>query len=277
MTVSAVLYGLVLAGGRSARMQRDKAALSYRQSTQLEAAMALLTPHVTQAFVSARPDQADEPLRARFPRILDRHSDIGPLAGILAAQAEHPDAAWLVLACDLPYLDRATLEHLIQARQPGRPATAYRSSSDGMPEPLCAIYEPASGPLLLAHLASGKTCPRKFLIRAEAALLDLPNPSVLANINTPDEYAATVRELTAPKQITVNYYAILREQAGRAEESMTTAARTPRELYDELRVRHPFSLAPETLRVAVNLEFGDWSQPLAEGDCVVFIPPVAGG
>ena len=61
------------------------------------------------------------------------------------------------------------------------------------------------------------------------------------------------------------------------DEALVTGARTPRELYDELKARHPFSLAPEMLRVAVNTEFGDWSQQLADGDAVVFIPPVAGG
>ena len=45
----------------------------------------------------------------------------------------------------------------------------------------------------------------------------------------------------------------------------------------ELQQRHPFSLQPEMLRVAINEEFGDWAQPLAAGDSVVFIPPVAGG
>ena len=44
-----------------------------------------------------------------------------------------------------------------------------------------------------------------------------------------------------------------------------------------LKSRYPFSLAPEMLRVAVNAEFGEWSQRLADGDSVVFIPPVAGG
>ena len=78
-------------------------------------------------------------------------------------------------------------------------------------------------------------------------------------------------------QIKVQYYALLREQAGRSEEALTTSARTPRELYEELRTRYPFSLPSESLRVAVNQEFGDWAQPLAEGDAVVFIPPVAGG
>ena len=77
--------------------------------------------------------------------------------------------------------------------------------------------------------------------------------------------------------IKVQYYALLREQAGRSEEAVSTSARTPRDLYEELRRRHPFTLAPELLRVAVNAEFGEWSQLLADGDAVVFIPPVAGG
>jgi molybdopterin converting factor small subunit len=77
--------------------------------------------------------------------------------------------------------------------------------------------------------------------------------------------------------IKVQYYAILREQAGRSDETLVTGARTPRDLYDELKSRYRFSLAPEMLRVAVNAEFGDWTQPLADGDSVVFIPPVAGG
>jgi molybdenum cofactor guanylyltransferase len=79
------------------------------------------------------------------------------------------------------------------------------------------------------------------------------------------------------RHITVQYYALLREQAGRREEVLATAARTPRELYAELARRYPFSLAPQALRVAINSEFRDWATPLADGDAVVFIPPVAGG
>ena len=75
----------------------------------------------------------------------------------------------------------------------------------------------------------------------------------------------------------MQYYALLREQAGRSDETLTTAARNPRELYDELRARYPFTLPADMLRVAVNAEFGEWSQTLRAGDAVVFIPPVAGG
>ena len=77
--------------------------------------------------------------------------------------------------------------------------------------------------------------------------------------------------------IQVQYFAILREQARRAEESLETGAGTAAELYEELKARHGFRLAREQLRVAVNGAFAPWDHVLIPGDRVVFIPPVAGG
>ena len=79
------------------------------------------------------------------------------------------------------------------------------------------------------------------------------------------------------KTIHVQYFAVLRERAGRSRETVATAAATAADLYDELAARHPFGLPRSMLRVAVNDEFADWSRPLGAGDRVVFIPPVAGG
>jgi molybdopterin converting factor small subunit len=79
------------------------------------------------------------------------------------------------------------------------------------------------------------------------------------------------------KDIRVQYYALLREQAGRSDETLTTDARDARELFAELNRRYKFTLPAEMLRVAINAEFGEWDQPLKAGDAVVFIPPVAGG
>ncbi len=77
--------------------------------------------------------------------------------------------------------------------------------------------------------------------------------------------------------VQVQYYAVLREQAGRSEERVETAAATPAALYEELRARHGLKLARAQLRVAVDGEFADWDAALADGARVVFIPPVAGG
>jgi molybdopterin converting factor subunit 1 len=78
-------------------------------------------------------------------------------------------------------------------------------------------------------------------------------------------------------RINIRYYAILREQAGKSEESLTTQAATAASLFDELKARYPFTLESKQLKVAINTEFRDWHSPLRDGDNVVFIPPVAGG
>jgi molybdopterin converting factor subunit 1 len=78
-------------------------------------------------------------------------------------------------------------------------------------------------------------------------------------------------------RVAVEYYAQLREQAGLGREQVDTPAADPAGLYAQLRDRHGFTLAQGQLKVAVNAAFADWDRALAEGDVVVFIPPVAGG
>jgi molybdopterin converting factor small subunit len=75
----------------------------------------------------------------------------------------------------------------------------------------------------------------------------------------------------------LHYYALLREQAGRQSETLVTTAATPAALYAELAARYCFRLPASQLKVAVNAAFSDWERILADGDEVVFIPPVAGG
>jgi molybdopterin-guanine dinucleotide biosynthesis protein A len=271
------LYGLVLAGGRSTRMQRDKAVLEYGGVPQLARVMELLAPLVARAFVSVRPDQLQDPQRAVYPRITDLKPDLGPIAGIHAALTAHPEAAWLVLACDLPFLRAPTLEYLIARRDARALATAFRSSTDGEPEPLCAIYEPAALAALERWIAADQRCPRSFLAQHPTLLLELPQAHALDNINTPADYAAATGATRAPRHLRIRYFALLREQAGRSSEELDTPADTPQELYEELKLRHGLKVDAQFLRVAINDEFADWRAPLADGDTVVFLPPVAGG
>jgi molybdopterin-guanine dinucleotide biosynthesis protein A len=193
--MSVPIYGLILAGGASKRMQRDKAALKYQGKTQLERAFELARRHVGEVFVSLRADQTSDPTRAQRPMIVDLDAGEGPIVGIRSALAAHPNVAWLVLACDLPFLSDSAIEGLLRHRNLSALATAYKSAHDGLPEPLCAIWEPAAAPLLAAYQAAGGQCPRKFLIRHAAQLIDPPDPRALDNINTPEEYSQAVAAL----------------------------------------------------------------------------------
>ena len=187
-------YGLVLAGGKSRRMGRDKALLVRDGESQLAYMASLLDTVVSRVFVSARSDQTQDAERSRFNLIVDRYEDMGPIAGILSAMQEHPQADWLVVACDLPNIDASTLGFLLKNVSDNQPFTAFRSSHDGLPEPLCAVYKSGSDELLRNFVEDGMVCPRKVLIRSDTHLLDQPNASSLDNVNTPDDLEQSLLE-----------------------------------------------------------------------------------
>lgn len=191
------LHGLVAAGGFSRRMGRDKALISYHGIPQAVWTHRLLSGCCAETFLSCRPGQ-DLGEGENLPRIHDRTPDAGPLEGLLAAHAIQPHAAWLFVACDLPKLTPETLAHLIARRDPDAIVTAFRSAHDGLPEPLCAIYEPSAFPILADAAANHFRCPRKILIQNEhrVRLIDLPDPAALDNINHPHE--AEVFLITRP-------------------------------------------------------------------------------
>jgi molybdopterin-guanine dinucleotide biosynthesis protein A len=191
-----VLRGLVLAGGRSERMQTDKGALRYHGIAQREYTAALLGEFCPDVRVSCRPEQLAE-LPAGLVPLPDTFLGLGPVGGLLSAFQADPNAAWLVLACDLPFLSADTLRYLVEQRQPGRAATAFRSPWDEFPEPLVTIWEPRSYGQLLRFLGLGYSCPRKTLINSDIALLDAPEPAELRNVNTPDERESARQELAS--------------------------------------------------------------------------------
>lgn len=78
-------------------------------------------------------------------------------------------------------------------------------------------------------------------------------------------------------QLRILYFAALREQAGCAEESVSTTAGTPSELYTEQAARHGFTLPLKNVRAAVNGTYAPTDKPVMDGDTIAFIPPVAGG
>ena len=181
------LFGLVLAGGESRRMGRDKALLDHDGQSQLAFVVDLLGAVVDKVFVSTRSDQAADEERGRYEQIVDRFENLGPVAGIMSALEEHPNVDWLVVACDLPNIDEQTIRYLLDRRSDTQPFTAFTSSHDGLPEPLCAVYRKGCKDIVQTFVDDGMICPRKILIRSDTCLLEQPNSAALDNVNTPDD------------------------------------------------------------------------------------------
>jgi molybdopterin-guanine dinucleotide biosynthesis protein A len=131
-----------------------------------------------------------------LPFITDSFADLGPVGGILSAFRHNPNAAWLVVACDLPYLTDKSLQHLIENRDISRTATAFASEeNNNWPEPLITIWEPRSYSWLLQMMAQGYSCPRKALINADVAILQAQDVTELRNVNEYNDYITTYNNL----------------------------------------------------------------------------------
>lgn len=181
------LNGLILSGGRSRRMGTDKALLHYDGRLQLERCQELLQSVCQKVYVSTRAGQFDNSVVPNLERLYDRFVDFGPLGGILTAMQTHTKSAWLVVACDLPFLDQAILQELISKRNPFAMASVF-SHENGFLEPLCGIYEPKARKRLFAHMANENYCPQKIFKQLRVQEIELKNSQALTNVNLAQEY-----------------------------------------------------------------------------------------
>lgn len=189
------LYGLILTGGKSTRMGNDKGLIAYHGKPQREHLYGLARSFCDKVYYSAREDQLDS-----FPEnahvIIDKNDYRGPFNGILSAHKKHAEVAWLVLACDLPLLDKVGLSELVGQRNPEQYATAFSKRDSGLPEPLIAIWEPRALQGAMTYLETAESsCPRKFLINSDIRLVVPSSEEQLYNANSMEEYQLAKKKL----------------------------------------------------------------------------------
>lgn len=188
------LNGLVLIGGKSSRMNRDKSNLTYHEKSQKDHVSELLKTHCKAVFLSCNSDQ-DSNFDSNQLTITDKLTGMGPMGGLISAFMKNPDVAWLSVACDLPFLSHKTLDFLISNRNPSKLATCFLDSESKFPEPLVTIWEPRAYPVLFRYLSQGFSCPRKVLINSDVALLQAPVKEEFQNVNDPAAYEAVLKVL----------------------------------------------------------------------------------
>jgi molybdopterin-guanine dinucleotide biosynthesis protein A len=182
------LKGLVLAGGKSERMGRDKTQLEYYHKPHWLYMFEMLSQEGLETYVSCRSEQKD-----KFPSVqvlVDKIDGIGPTGAILTAFMSDPNSAWLVVASDMPNIQKSDLHKLLSERNSGSIATTFVHKESGFSEPLFAIYEPSAYLKLYQELALGRTCPRKFLGKYEIHRIPIENEESFQNVNTQDDFKA---------------------------------------------------------------------------------------
>jgi molybdenum cofactor guanylyltransferase len=178
------LYGLVLAGGKSTRMGKDKSLISYHGEPQREFLFKLLSAFCSKVYTSCR-TELDVP--SHLNPLTDRYHVGGPLNGILSAFSFASDKAWIAIAVDMPNVDYDAIKLLVANRDREKVATCFFNPQDNLPEPLITLWEPSAFPLILEFIEDGDSSPRSFLARSPVHQINADTGRLFLNINYPDQ------------------------------------------------------------------------------------------
>ncbi len=271
------MKALILTGGKSSRMGSDKASLKIGGVTQLDRILSIVHPLTKDIFLSVAHDDREP---RDHPTLPDLEESPGPLGGLQAAFAQDPHSKWLVIACDLPLIQQSDLESLIAHHDDSKDATCFLNPLDQHPEPLCALYSPSTSPKLDSLIEKNQRCARRFLSSLDRIDLTPSDSRALLNLNRPEhlvELELLHQHGAIEKEVTVEYFAKLSQEAATNSEVLRTSAATLAGLWEELRLKHHFSLDLPHVKPAINNEFADWTTPLSNQQTIAFMPPFAGG
>ena len=182
--------GLVLIGGKSTRMGADKSTLDYHGVPQRKFVQEIIENHTIETYFSVQDFSENE------SEISDVFLNLGPFGGICSAFQKDPNAAWLAVAIDLPFINEEVIQLLLEKRNPSKVATAIKGKGNAFVEPLITIYEPKAYPILLQYLAQGYSCPRKMLINSDVEIVEI-DASLILNVNTPEAFEAAKKEINS--------------------------------------------------------------------------------
>ena len=181
----APLRGLVLTGGASSRMGRDKATIAYHGAPQWQFLADSLRACDAEPYWSCTTSQADDWMLGDHA-IHDIVPGHGPASGLHAAFSRDNHVAWLVVGCDYPWIDAQDLQRLVDARADNIEAIGYLNPDTQEIEPMIALWEPAAQQRFLQAFDRGGDSARHILRSCSLRLLDPRTRTALMNRNAGD-------------------------------------------------------------------------------------------
>ena len=186
------LYGAVFVGGQSKRMGKPKFSLSYNGISETERLIKVLQKFCEKVVLSSRADLDMGSLSnlTNAERVNDDHTGLGPVGGLATLMGRFPTKAWLVTACDMPFLDSKNIENIVEARDPLRYGTCYIQKGGLGVEPMCAIYEPKFILPLYEAMSRRELSPTRLISELPFKQVKIAEPDRhnFMNVNTPEEY-----------------------------------------------------------------------------------------
>jgi molybdenum cofactor guanylyltransferase len=195
---------LILAGGSSSRMGRDKAWLDLDGMPLVERVARRLLPIAGEVIFSANDAGPFREVIAGLPVpaavVADVYVAAGPLAGLHAGLAAARYEAVVAVATDMPFVDHRVIERMMALCGEADavvPRILVEGSGEPQPEPLHAIYRRSCLPAIEAALSKGRRRMTSFLGDVSACYVDEealrivdPGLASFRNVNTPEEWNA---------------------------------------------------------------------------------------
>ena len=186
------LFGAVFVGGQSTRMGKPKFSLTYEGVSGTEKATKFLSKFCKKVFLSSRADldMSSLPTIKGTERINDEHIQLGPVGGLATLMGQFPNKAWMITACDMPFLKEDDFETIFQKRDPLRYGTCYVQKGRFGYEPMCAIYEPKFIVPLFEAMSRRELSMSRIIeaLPFKKLKIDEADRSKFMNINTAEDY-----------------------------------------------------------------------------------------
>jgi len=176
----------VLAGGKSSRMGRDKAALPYAGTTLANYVATLVQAAAGAVAILGDPQRYGS---LGYPVYPDLIPACGPLGGVYTALSVTSTDWNLIVACDMPSLSSAILRALLERAGKSNTGCVAAAGSGGEPEPLCAVYHRQCLPVLKRAIDDKRFRMKDLMGELGAETVSVPS-FLLANLNTPAEWSA---------------------------------------------------------------------------------------
>ena len=171
---------IILTGGQSRRMGRDKAALPLDGKPMALRLAECFAPLGDVAFAVNEAGRFDT---GGFAELVDRYPNQGPLNGLVSALYDSGEETVLLLATDMPAVTTEAAAILAEAIG-DHDACVYAD------EPLFGLYRRRCLPVAEECLKEGRNAMRGFLDRIDVLYVPLENKELALNLNTPEEYEA---------------------------------------------------------------------------------------
>ncbi|PKP52196.1 MAG: hypothetical protein CVT92_09995 [Bacteroidetes bacterium HGW-Bacteroidetes-1] len=192
MTPVSAITGIILAGGKSSRMGAEKALMKLDNREMIAWPLALLKKFCSQILISANSSNFDH---LQLEVVPDVYPNCGPMAGLHACMLASSADDFLVISCDMPFVNETIIKQLLSLYPLNQAVIAsYKEETI----PVCAYYHRSVLPLLEQELEAGLLKMKRFIDKTDHAFVHFNNPELilrLSNINTPEEYEQALKLL----------------------------------------------------------------------------------